>query len=256
MNSEFMSSNPPIVATGSATQTISLSSMGRLIKGKGTYGRIGTTEFKETDLVVFGRDGGEKTCGVIVKINKKTLKIMTTQDRGGRHSSKKHKSGSKFSVAPSCVYKQLSNQEQWNAFNKEGWTGTVKFHTGQKGDFQVYCYKNLPNTCEPLAKPVTNDSEMTLKLKKQVEHYAKKLKTAKAKIKTLSQKCYDEIPGNDIIASCNALACAVCLTNKKCVAASCGHCCMCLTCSKKLMGMRDKCPICRHELYNLKKVYL
>jgi hypothetical protein len=47
--------------------------------------------------VTFGRPNGEKTLGVILKVNPKTIAVMQTEDRGG------HPLGTKWRVAPSFV---------------------------------------------------------------------------------------------------------------------------------------------------------
>ena len=57
-----------------------------------------THTFRVGDLVLFGRENGEKTEGRVVGINPKTVKVEQTDARGGRPV------GTVWRVAPSFIY--------------------------------------------------------------------------------------------------------------------------------------------------------
>ena len=57
-----------------------------------------THNFRVGDLVLFGRENGEKTAGRIVGLNEKTVKVEQTEARGGRPV------GTVWRVAPSFIY--------------------------------------------------------------------------------------------------------------------------------------------------------
>lgn len=59
-------------------------------------------DFQVGDKVLFGRRNGEKTLGEVVKVNRKRLKVRTTETRGTRRTYSK---GSVWTVPPSLCQK-------------------------------------------------------------------------------------------------------------------------------------------------------
>ena len=52
-----------------------------------------------------------------------------------------------------------------------------------------------------------------------------------------------------------ALQCVVCMTHERAMACiPCGHLCLCEGCGKKDL-LNDKCPMCRHALSDILKIY-
>ena len=47
---------------------------------------VTSSDFKVGDRVSFGRDNGQRTVGIVTKVNPKNLKIRTTESRGMRES--------------------------------------------------------------------------------------------------------------------------------------------------------------------------
>ena len=60
------------------------------------------SNFKVGDLVVFGRPNGEQTNGVVVRVNKSSLTIEQTEERG---QTRIRTAGAKWRVHPSLVTK-------------------------------------------------------------------------------------------------------------------------------------------------------
>jgi len=65
-------------------------------------------EFRIGDRVLFGRQNGEKTAGVIVKVNRKTVKVKTDESRG---TNRARKAGTVWNVSKTLVQSDSESVE-------------------------------------------------------------------------------------------------------------------------------------------------
>jgi hypothetical protein len=76
--------------------------------GKGET-TMSVPQFKVNDVVIFGRQQGEKTLGTVTKVNRKTVKVRQEESRGMR---KAHKVGTIWTVPyPSSVIRHATPEE-------------------------------------------------------------------------------------------------------------------------------------------------
>lgn len=61
----------------------------------------------------------------------------------------------------------------------------------------------------------------------------------------------------DIEAEDDGLSCAVCMTNKPCIAAECGHLTVCAGCAQRISkGRNPRCPKCRGDWTGLRRIFI
>lgn len=82
--------------------------------------------------VVFGRHNGEQTKGIVIKVNQKTFKIRTTEERYG---NRVRQAGSIYNVAKSLV--QLASTTGYSQPVKSNYTVKPNVQVGDTVSFKV-----------------------------------------------------------------------------------------------------------------------
>jgi len=61
--------------------------------------------------------------------------------------------------------------------------------------------------------------------------------------------------GEDVECEDDGVACLVCLVNKPQIVSTCGHNCLCIGCSRRVLEHDNQCPMCRQQRSVLIRVY-